>query len=108
MPRRNARKRKERRGVYSVDVQKYSIYPRIQKPTEYTTPAQQLRPGKTIEVDIIDVDEKNRGIAKYGNYQVLVLGQATVGDRVKVKIEQIRGNTIIASILSMKKSDIEY
>jgi len=100
--------RKSRKEVYSVDVQKYSIYPRIPKPDEYKPNGSELRPGSTLVVDIVDVDDKDRGIASYKGYRILVLGQATVGDRVKVRIERIIGNTVIASILSMGKSRIEY
>lgn len=102
------RSRKGRKGVYSVDVQKYSIYPRIPKPDEYKPSGSELKPGDTLVVDIVDVDDKGRGIADYRGYRILVLGQATVGDRVKVKIERIIRDTAIASILSMDKSRIGY
>lgn len=100
--------RKDKKGVYNIDIQKYSIYPRIPKPDEYKPSGSELRPGGTLIVDIMDVDDKGRGIANYKGYRILVLGQATVGDRVKVRIERITGNTIIASILSMDKSRVEY
>lgn len=102
------RGRKNKRGVYSVDVQKYSIYPRIPKPEEYKPSGSELKPGSIIVVDVGDVDSRGRGIASYRNYRVLVLGQATVGDRVKVRVEKVVGNTVIASILSMGKSEVEY
>jgi len=106
MSRRKGRKNKK--GVYSVDVQKYSIYPRIPKPEEYKPSGSELKPGDIITVDVTDIDNKGRGIANYRGYRVLVLGQATVGDRVKVKIEKVMDNTVIASILSMGKSEVEY
>lgn len=106
MSRRKGRKNKK--GVYSVDVQKYSIYPRIPKPEEYKPSGGELKPGDIITVDVTDIDNKGRGIANYRGYRILVLGQATVGDRVKVKIEKVMDNIVIASILSMGKSEVEY
>ncbi len=102
------RGKKNKKGVYSIDVQKYSIYPRTPKPEEYKPSGSEVKPGYTLTVDIADVDDKGRGIASYKGYKVIVLGQATVGDRVKVRVEKIQGSTIIASIISLGKSRIEY
>ena len=102
------RGKKSKKGVYSVDVQKYSIYPRTPKPEEYKPMGSDVKPGYTLTVDIVDVDDKGRGIASYRGYKVVVLGQATVGDRVKVRVEKVQDTTIIASIISIDKSRIEY
>ncbi len=87
---------RNRKEPYSRDIYRYSIYPRIPRPSE--AGERRLRPGDVFEVEIIDIDEKGRGVAKYRNLRVLVYGGATVGDRVRVKVEKVLGEQVIARV----------
>ncbi|BCU68296.1 hypothetical protein HS7_17330 [Sulfolobales archaeon HS-7] len=48
-----------------------------------------LKLGDVIETEIIDIDDKGRGIGKYKDFKVIVNG-GTVGDIVKLKVMKIK------------------
>lgn len=81
--------------VYTRDIQRYSIYPRQQPQPE----AELLTPGKTFTVEIRDVDDKGYGVSVVNGVKVLVKGGATVGDKVKIRIESVRRDHAIASVI---------
>ncbi len=95
--------RKHRWNPYTSEVQRFSVYPRIQVPRE-----EQLKPGDEITVSIRDVDEKGRGIASYRGKTVIVYN-ASLGSRVKARIVKIAGDTVYAEIKeTLSDSDVEY
>jgi len=93
-------------NIYSRDIRKLSIYPKMPKPRDSET-SKRPRIGQKIRVAIDDVDEKERGIGKYRGFTVLVLGNPTVGETIYARIVSIRGDTIIAEPISYEDRDIE-
>ncbi len=97
------RARKHRWNPYTSEVQRFSVYPRIQVPRE-----ERVRIGEEITVTIRDVDEKGRGIANYRGKTVIVYN-ASLGSKVKAKIVKATGDTLYAEIVkTLTDSDIEY
>lgn len=95
--------RKHRWNPYTSEVQRFSVYPRIQTPREEV-----VRVGETLTVSIKDVDEKGRGIASYRGKQVIVYN-ASLGSKVRVKAVKIVGDTIYAQIVeTLSEADTEY
>ncbi len=90
--------KRKSKGIYNVDVQRYSIYPSTPKPKEYK-PIERVREGAIIEVIVNDVDERGSGIAKFGEYNVIILGDVNVGQRVRVRVNKIHRNTLYTSAL---------
>ncbi len=78
---------KRRREVYKRDIHSYSIYPRIHVSRDDSP----IRVNGIYTVTIRDVNEKGQGVAKLGNYTIYVY-DATVGDKVKIKIVSINRN----------------
>ncbi len=96
--------RKHSWNPYTSEVQRFSIYPRIQTDRGDNV----VRVGEVIMLSINDVDEKGRGIASYHGRKVIVYN-ASLGSRVKAKVVKIAGPTIYAEIIeTIKDSDIEY
>lgn len=96
--------RKHSWNPYTSEVQRFSIYPKIQTPSE----GNDLKVGQVITVSINDVDEKGRGITSYRGRQVIVYN-ASLGSRVKARIVKIAGDTIYAKILeTLSEADTEY
>jgi predicted RNA-binding protein with TRAM domain len=93
-------------SISSRDIKRLSIYPNMPRPKDNTT-KNRPRPGDTIKIEIMDVDEKERGLGKYRGYNVVVLGNATVGEVIEAKIKKVRGDTIIAEAFSYRDRDIE-
>ncbi len=97
------RARKHRWNPYTSEVQRFSVYPRIQVPRE-----EGLRKGQEITVTIRDVDEKGRGISSYRGKTVIVYN-ASLGSKVKARIVKVVGDTVYAEITNtIKDSDVEY
>jgi len=92
---------REHRDVYRRDMNRYSVYPRIPKPTEYGS--RRLSKGQVVSVEIRDVDENGRGVAYHQGVVIRINGGGTVGDRVKVRIVQVRGEEALAEIVEMEK-----
>ncbi|MCE4617121.1 MAG: hypothetical protein F7C32_00850 [Desulfurococcales archaeon] len=93
-------------NIYSRDIRKFSIYPKMPKPKDSET-RKRPRVGQKIKVVIDDVDEKERGVGKYKGYTVLVLGNPTVGETIYAKIVSVRGDTILAEPISYEDREIE-
>ncbi|MCD6300904.1 MAG: deoxyribonuclease, partial [Staphylothermus sp.] len=85
MARHKARKHKW--NPYTSEVQRYSVYPRIQAPKE-----EGVKAGDIFTVSIRDVNEKGQGIANYRNKRVIVYN-ASLGSKVKVKAVKVLGDT---------------
>lgn len=97
------RARKHRWNPYTSEVQRFSVYPRIQVPRE-----ERIGIGEEITVTIRDVDEKGRGIASYRGKTVIVYN-ASLGSKVKAKIVKETGDTLYAEIVkTLTDSDVEY
>ncbi len=97
------RARKHRWNPYTSEVQRFSVYPRIQVPKEKS-----IRIGEEFVVKINDVDEKGRGIARYQGHQVIVY-DASLGSKVRVKAVRKIGDTIYAEIVeTLSETDTEY
>lgn len=90
-------KYRDHKELYTRDFSKYSVYPSIRKPEEYR--AKRLDVGQLLEVSIFDIDESGRGLARFGDYVIKINGGGTVGDRVKIKITQVRDNVAMAEIV---------
>ncbi len=103
MVRRSRKTSKKRsKGVYNVDVKRYSIYPSIPKPEEFK-PTEKVKPGSLIEVKVDDIDEKGSGKAKYNEYKVIIIGDVNVGQKVRVRISRIHRNIIYAKVIDGKR-----
>ncbi len=88
------------RDVYTRDYSRWSIYPRTPRPKEFS--AGQLRPGDVISVEVSDIDNDGRGIARYKGYTVKINGGATVGDRARIRIISVRGKEVLANLISVE------
>ncbi len=95
--------RKHKWNPYTSEIQRFSVYPRIQTPKE-----EGIRTGDIFTVSIRDVDEKGRGIANYRGKRVIVYN-ASLGSKVKVRALKIVGDTIYAQIIeTLSETDTEY
>jgi predicted RNA-binding protein with TRAM domain len=95
--------RKHRWNPYTSEVQRFSVYPRIQVPSE-----EGIRVGDEFIVSINNVDEKGRGIASYRGKRVIVYN-ASLGSKVRVKAVKIAGDTVYAQIVkTLSEADTEY
>lgn len=98
------RKRKHSWNPYTSEIQRLSIYPKIQVPEDTNKP----KVGDVVEVVISDMDGKGRGIADYRGYKVLVYN-ASIGSRVKARIIKVAGDNIYAKVLeTLDESTVEY
>jgi len=98
------RKRKHSWNPYTSEIQRLSIYPRVQVPRDEN----RLRKGDVIEIVVNDMDDKGRGVASYRGYKVIVYN-ASVGSKVRVKITKVVGETAFAEITdTISESSIEY
>ncbi len=98
------RKRKHSWNPYTSEVQRFSIYPRVNT----NVGGDSIRVGDTITVSIREVDEKGRGIASYRGKRVVVYN-ASLGSMVKARVVRIAGDTVYAEIVeTVKESDVEY
>lgn len=91
-------KYRDHKEVYTRDYSRWSVYPKIPKPEEYQ-PNRKLYPGAIISLEIRDIDEKGRGVGYYDRTVVRVNGGGTVGDKVKVKIIEKKGDEALAEIV---------
>jgi len=88
---------------YTSDVQRFSIYPRIQQPKD-----ESLKPGMILTVDINDVDQKGNGIVSLKDTKIIVYG-ASLGSKVKVRISRVAGDTAYAEIIeTLSEADETY
>ncbi|WFO75377.1 TRAM domain-containing protein [Desulfurococcaceae archaeon MEX13E-LK6-19] len=98
------RKRKHSWNPYTSEIQRLSIYPRIQAPRDDDKP----KVGDIVEVIVSDMDSKGRGIASYRGYKIIVYN-AGVGSKVKARITKIAGDSIYAEVIStISESSVEY
>ncbi len=98
------KKRKHSWNPYTSEIQRLSIYPRVNVPQDEF----KLKTGAIIDVIVNDMDERGRGIANYRGYKIIVYN-ASVGSKVKVKITKITGNTAYAEIIkTISESSVEY
>lgn len=98
------RKRKHSWNPYTSEIQRLSIYPRVQVPREENKP----KVGDVIEVTVSDMDGKGRGLGEYKGYRIIVYN-AGVGSRVKARVVKIAGDSIYAEVVStISESSIEY
>ena len=98
---------RKRKDPYTRDIYRYSIYPRTPRPQENIPNA--IARNEEAVVEIRDVDEKGRGISRYKGKTLYVYGGATVGDRVKVRIEKVYGEHAIARVVEwMNEGEVEY
>ena len=88
------------REVYTRDYRRWSIYPRIPRPREYEQ--SRLKPGDVITVEVSDVDDDGRGVAKYRGYTIKINGGATVGDKARIKLIRVRGSEALAELLNVE------
>ena len=68
-----------------------------------------VKEGETYDVEIIEVGARGDGIAKIQNFVIFVSGTKK-GDKVKVRITQLRGSSAVAEVVSEgaeEKSDVE-
>ncbi|OYT50673.1 MAG: deoxyribonuclease [Desulfurococcales archaeon ex4484_204] len=82
------------RNPYSVDVTKFSIYPR----SKVGKGLGKVDVGDEFNITVRDMDSYGRGVGSYRNYEVVVL-KAVPGERVRVRVLKVRGNTIQASVV---------
>ncbi|ACL11125.1 deoxyribonuclease/rho motif-related TRAM [Desulfurococcus amylolyticus 1221n] len=80
---------------YTSDVQRFSIYPRIQTPHEDS-----LRPGKILTVEIGDVDKHGNGIVDYKGAKIIVYN-ASLGSKVKIRITKVNDDVAYGEILEV-------
>lgn len=88
---------------YTSDVQRFSIYPRIQVPEE-----EGLRPGKILTVEIGDVDRNGNGIVDYKGVKIIV-HNASLGSKVKIRVTRVNGDIAYGEILeTLSEADERY
>lgn len=96
--------RKHSWNPYTSDIQRLSIYPRIN--TDTGEP--QIKPGDELTLFIKDVDEKGNGIADYKNIKIVVY-KASLGSMVKARIVRVSSNTAYAEVVeTIRDSEVEY
>jgi len=93
-------------NISSRDIRRLSIYPNMPRPKDNIT-KNRPRSGQTIKIEIMNVDKKERGIGKYRGYNVIILGNATVGEIIEARIKSVKGDTIIAEAISYGDRNIE-
>lgn len=88
---------------YSSDIQRFSIYPRIQ-----TRNDAELRVGSVVQLSISDIDEKGRGVATL-NGKTIIVYNASLGAKVKAKIVKVLGDKAFAEVVeTLKEVDVDY
>jgi len=96
--------RKHKWNPYTSEVQRFSIYPRIQGSSDDMG----VKPGDIITLSIRNVDGKGYGVAMYRGKRILVYN-ASLGSRVKARVTKLVGDIIYAEpIETIKESDVEY
>jgi len=97
-------KNRRREEPYISDVYKYSIYPRV----NYKNSDEEIRVGQHLVVDIYDVDDKGRGVVFYKGKKIII-PNAMLGARVKIKIVRIEKDFVVASVLNvLRETDNGY
>jgi len=94
--------RNRKGGVYKSDVYSYSIYPRMRNYTN--TP---VNVGEVYTVKIVNVNERGQGVTKVRGFPVYVF-DATVGDKVKVRITKVYKNFALAEVIEWLQHVEEY
>ena len=97
---------RKRKDPYTRDIYRYSIYPRTPKPSENLPNT--LSRNEEIILEIRDMDDKGRGISRYRGRTIIVYGGATVGDKVKVRIEKVYGDHAVARVVEWVEGGVEY
>jgi predicted RNA-binding protein with TRAM domain len=94
---RNRKKRSSE--VYRTDLNRLSVYPQYKKP-ESRGKAPIIKEGDVITLRITGLDDDGRptGIAK-GYTIVIVDGEVTPGEKVKVVVERVLGKTARARLI---------
>ncbi|WP_448579091.1 TRAM domain-containing protein [Thermosphaera sp.] len=88
---------------YTSDVQRFSIYPRIQQPKDDS-----LKPGMILTLNINDMDQRGNGIVSLKDTKIIIYG-ASLGSKVKVKISRVVGDTAYAEIIeTLSEADETY
>ncbi len=88
---------------YTSDVQRFSIYPRIQAPQEDS-----LKPGRILTVEIGDVDKHGNGVVNYKGTRIIVYN-ASLGSKVRIRITRVNGDTAYGEILeTLSEADERY
>lgn len=94
----------KRKNAYSVDVYRYSIYPKI----KYESHDDDIRIGQQLVLDIYDIDDKGRGVVVYKGKKVII-PNAMLGSRVRVKIVRIERDYAVAHIVNViRETDSLY
>jgi predicted RNA-binding protein with TRAM domain len=98
---------RKRKDPYTRDIYRYSIYPRTPRPSENLPNA--MSRNEEAVVEIRDVDDKGRGVSVYKGRTIYIYGGATVGDKVRIRIERVYGDHAIARVLEWVREDnVEY
>ena len=98
---------RKRRDPYTRDIYRYSIYPRTPRPRE-NMPNNISRDEEAV-VEIRDLDDKGRGVSVYKGRTIYVYGGATVGDKVKIRIEKVYGDHAVARVVEwLSGGRVEY
>jgi len=87
------RRQAERRNIYNIDLHRLSSYP-----TYNRDKGNELSKGDIIRVVIGDMDGNGMGIASYKKFRVFVKGEVYPGDKVEVRVESIKGNSVIGKL----------
>lgn len=88
---------------YTSDVQRFSVYPRIQVPQEDS-----VKPGKIMTVEIGDVDKRGNGIVNYKGVKIIVFN-ASLGSKVKIRITRVNNDVAYGEILeTLSETDERY
>ncbi len=93
-------------NISSRDIRKFSTYPSMPRPRDKDY-SHRPRRGQIIRIEVTDVDEKERGLGKYRGFNVVILGNATVGEVIEARIKEVRGNTILAEAVNYSDSNLE-
>lgn len=80
---------------YMSDVQRFSIYPRIQVPRDENG---QVRVGSIITVSVNNVTDRGLGVAEYNGRRIYIYN-ASLGSRVRAKVVKVSGDVAYAEIL---------
>lgn len=84
------------------DIYNYRIFTSYSQNTKKDT-KNDISVGQIISVDIRELDEKGRGTTRLGDFTIVING-ATVGDRVKAKIEKVQGNVAYGRPIKVDQS----